>query len=567
MEYNQDNSQGFDQDNSQSSNQDNSQSFNQGTAQGYYQYNTQFNEHKYNKNYNRKAYVSTSRFDLFGMSLISYAVICGICLYDNWSGILTTLFTFISIGFVYFWIIKYEVFMVTYTGNALDVNKCKRRILKLMPYYVAVILLAVSLMSTSNKGFLFINNILILALFLFCVRDYFYDTSKWGIVNQFSSLFALVVAPIEYLGICFLDVKAGRQAKQQNDKNGSGRHVITYILIGIGIALPVLAIVVNMLSNADPVFEEMIDTLVGTFFESWHLIKFPAFVFCAFLFFYGLVVKYPRNDLEMVRKDQKTGEPIIAITFLGLLTLIYLMFSVIQILYLFMNSMTLPDGMTYAEYARMGCYQLVVVSILNLVIVSICTTRVRENTVLKIVLTIMTVCSIIMIISAVLRTVMYVREYGFTRTRYISFFLLAMIFAIIAGIMIKLYLNSFPVVRYSIWIVVGLYIILVFSRMDYRIADYNLNGDYGREPDYEYVMRLSYDAVPVICDYIASLDDDKYIACEIFDEYTEYISHYDLEYYFERIIENYKEYSVIRGFNISRYKANELAKEYITYVE
>ena len=55
----------------------------------------------------------------------------------------------------------------------------------------------------------------------------------------------------------------------------------------------------------------------------------------------------------------------IAITIAAMLTLLYLVFSVIQIVYLFMGNMTLPSGYTYAKYAREGFFQLLAVSVLK----------------------------------------------------------------------------------------------------------------------------------------------------------------------------------------------------------
>lgn len=47
----------------------------------------------------------------------------------------------------------------------------------------------------------------------------------------------------------------------------------------------------------------------------------------------------------------------IAITFMTLLTLVYAVFCVIQVVYLFANGLlVLPDGFTFAEYARRGFF-------------------------------------------------------------------------------------------------------------------------------------------------------------------------------------------------------------------
>ncbi|MFR8843973.1 MAG: DUF4153 domain-containing protein [Waltera sp.] len=47
-------------------------------------------------------------------------------------------------------------------------------------------------------------------------------------------------------------------------------------------------------------------------------------------------------------------------------------FSGIQIFGLFLGKMQLPEGYTYAQYAREGFFQLLAVSILNLILVLVC---------------------------------------------------------------------------------------------------------------------------------------------------------------------------------------------------
>ena len=56
--------------------------------------------------------------------------------------------------------------------------------------------------------------------------------------------------------------------------------------------------------------------------------------------------------------DKRTGEPVLAITVTSILSVIYLLFCAVQIIYLFTGSMELPIGYSYAAYAREGFFQL-----------------------------------------------------------------------------------------------------------------------------------------------------------------------------------------------------------------
>lgn len=52
------------------------------------------------------------------------------------------------------------------------------------------------------------------------------------------------------------------------------------------------------------------------------------------------------------------------------LNIIYAIFCFIQISYLF-TKMTLPEGFTYAEYARQGFFELMIVTFINFAIILI----------------------------------------------------------------------------------------------------------------------------------------------------------------------------------------------------
>lgn len=169
-----------------------------------------------------------------------------------------------------------------------------------------------------------------------------------------------------------------------------------------------------------------------------------------------------------------THEPIIAITAMGLLTLVYLLFSVIQILYLFTNNMSLPDDMTYAEYARQGFFQLMFVSVLNVILVLICHAIFSKSTVLNIVLTIMSACTYVMIASSALRMTMYIKAYDLTYMRILVFAALAVLAVVLAGVIVRIYADRFPLVRYSMFVIVTVYIIVSFLRPAYLVARYNL---------------------------------------------------------------------------------------------
>ncbi|MFR8843777.1 MAG: DUF4153 domain-containing protein [Waltera sp.] len=68
-----------------------------------------------------------------------------------------------------------------------------------------------------------------------------------------------------------------------------------------------------------------------------------------------------------------------------------------------LRKMQLPESYTHAQYAAEGFFQLLAVSILNLILVLMCLSFFRESKVLKVIMTIMSLCTFIMIASSVMR--------------------------------------------------------------------------------------------------------------------------------------------------------------------
>ena len=207
-----------------------------------------------------------------------------------------------------------------------------------------------------------------------------------------------------------------------------------------------------------------------------------------------------------IPRVDENGETNIAITVTGMLSVIYLLFSFIQIFYLFIGNMELPEGYTYAAYARQGFFQLLAVCIINLFLVLLCLHFFKDNLILKIILTVISGCTFIMILSSALRMFMYIATYNLTFLRFFVIWSLVVIFLLMTGITIYIYFQRFPLFFYSVAVVTVFYIGLSFSHPDYWIARYNLNPahtayteEYNtRTSDHYYLSTLSADAAPIL---------------------------------------------------------------------
>ena len=229
---------------------------------------------------------------------------------------------------------------------------------------------------------------------------------------------------------------------------------------------------------------------------------------------YMLVARLCKKSIREEVKDHRHGEPILAITVTAMLSLMYLVFSGIQIYGLFLGRLQLPEGYTYATYAREGFFPLLAVSIFNLVIVLFCMAFFRESKLLKAVLTVMSLCTFIMIASSAMRMILYVSTYDLTFLRILVLWALMVLFLLFLGVVIQIFKKDFPLFRFGMIVVTICYIGLAFSHPDYIVAKYNLEYSVKQPVDEKYLSELSADAAPVILPYLKAKGYDVSLILE-----------------------------------------------------
>lgn len=497
-------------------------------------------------------------YGFFGPVTLLYAVFYAFCMFQNGSGVTFPFFMAGSLLYLCFCLSKLEISL---RKNSLF-------------YMVSMMLLAVSTFGTDDGRIIAFNKTGIFLLMMSLLLHQFYDTSKWRLGKYICSICELIFCCPGELLRPFADGRA--HYKEQGSKN----RTLLYALLGGVIAIPVLTVVVALLASADAVFRDVTNTL----FENINVSNIFNVLFrVGFIFFasYLLVAYLCKQVIREEVKDRRHGEPILAITVTALLSVVYLMFSVIQIVYLFLGQMQLPEGYTYAMYAREGFFQLLTVSALNLVIVLVALSYFKESKILKVILTIMSLCTFIMIASSALRMIIYIRYYYLTFLRIFVLWALVLLFVLFVGIIIQIFKEDFPLFRYSMVVVTVLYILLSFSHPDYIIAKVNLDnasaeGLLDREVDeddffqaeryygdYWYLAGLSADAAPAIVPFLEELgyeldvffSEDIYEAVEEAEGFFGRGQLHGFGYtYLQRMQERCKNFGW-RTFNVSRYFA------------
>jgi hypothetical protein len=199
-------------------------------------------------------------------------------------------------------------------------------------------------------------------------------------------------------------------------------------------------------------------------------------IIAVFFAAYALIIRFSVRiaGLDEPVADKRKVNPVIAITISMVMLIVYGLYCMIQIVYLFMGYGTLPRGYTYAEYVHEGFYQLVFVCIINLILVLMCRKYSKDNLVLKIMLSLISMCTFIMIFSSAYRMALYVGAYGLTFLRLYVMWALTVIGLAMIGTLIYIFAPTMPFCRYCIVVLTCMWTAFIMIRPDYNIARYNL---------------------------------------------------------------------------------------------
>lgn len=474
-------------------------------------------------------------FAKYGLLSLIFTIVYTICLYRNRMSITYPIFMAITMGLIA---------LVRKSDNLPFLRDRKGKLGMNLFYVVSLMLLAISKCMFTSHSLQNLSGLAIFLLFMSFIMQLYVDTTGWDIAGWIGGIFFTIVRPIEYLPWPFKDFAAWVKDKG-SETSKEKKSAFMAVGLGIVIAIPLLAVVISLLISADAVFSRVLERA----FSEIHLPdNIWDIVGVAFTLFYGFVCAYiipnslSKKKLSISPAKQGNNNPLIAITFTILLGIVYLFFCLIQVLFLFTDSMKLPTGYTYAEYAHEGFYQLLAVCLINVALVLICSRAFAKNKLLNIILSVIGACTYIMIASSAMRMVLYIGVYQLTFLRLFVLWFLCVLSLWLAFLIVSLYKSNFPVFKAAMVTITVAYLVFAFANPDYQIAKYDLAHTDSSVSEYESVAEyitdhLSPDAAP-------ALTGDKKLLKDLENEvrYTYPKEHYE----------------GIRKFNISYARAKAL---------
>ena len=268
-------------------------------------------------------------------------------------------------------------------------------------------------------------------------------------------------------------------------RRGSKGQGVLFTVLGLVCTIPFLIILTLLFSNADFAFAQSLSKITFYFYDlpvakiiGTILLGVLMTVYILPLFF-ALDADYPQPEAGNKRKGILPNAAVTA--FLAVLIALEVYFSYFQVRYLFLNLGTLPEGVSYAEYARGGFFEIAAATLLTVALIFAATVLTRRNEdeelplSVRLLLTVFSACVALMFASSYYRMLMYMDAYSMTIRRVGVCWLMALMLAVLIGVIIYIWKPDFALTRYTIFTVLVFVLALNLMHLGATVSKNNVD--------------------------------------------------------------------------------------------
>lgn len=284
------------------------------------------------------------------------------------------------------------------------------------------------------------------------------------------------------------------------------------ILVGLLVALPVLVVLLSLLVAADSIFSAQLSGLFGWLLGGdWSKLISPVIrVLLLSLVLFGLALYtfLPEKEFAVIPAQSTKARPLFGwiegVVVLSLVNILFLLFVIVQVRYLFGGEVNIHvDGLTYAEYARQGFMELVMVSIISLGLYAFVANITRfekpwQRAIHTGLNTLLIILVGVILFSAYQRLQLYIGTYGLSSLRAYTRLFIYCLALLLAGTVAMEFLRLqkyYPALFIAFAMLFGL--VMGFSNVDATIVRHNIQHSLNnKEFDRQFIGQLSADAVP-----------------------------------------------------------------------
>ncbi len=214
---------------------------------------------------------------------------------------------------------------------------------------------------------------------------------------------------------------------------------------------------------------------------------------------------YSANKITSGAKEKKEPQDLIVLLMVNTaLLIIYGFFAYVQINYLFMGA-SLPGDLTYAQYARQGFFELLILTFLNVFVLlftmhfakqRIYINKIKGSFALKLIMAGVCALTMFLLVSSFYRMVLYHNAYGLTRLRLLVMIFLAFEAVGLLVTFLFIFKANIKIIAAYTFICLSFYISVNLINLDGIIAKNHVDNYFntGADIDFHYLVHLSADA-------------------------------------------------------------------------
>ena len=342
---------------------------------------------------------------------------------------------------------------------------------------IPIILLSSTYFIFDNIEFYLLNIIVIPVLYLIMI---IWATSDFQIKSIIYKIILMIFEPLNYIGEVIKTVlkefKSKEKVEQIGEKKEKNNIFKAVCFTGI-----ITLIVIGLLCSADNEFSKIFTTI----FKDINIFNLPELtgriiiIIIAFFYFAGFFMNMldKENGLKEFEEDEKVEkkESYTIRMMITVLNLVYLVFCFTQIKVLFTE-----QNIKYSEFARKGFFQLMIVSLINIVMILKVNNKNLKETekqveYKKIMCILMIIFTLVIIISAFVRMTLYQQNYGYTRLRVLVDWTLITEIILLIPTVIYILKNKINLIKTYFVIILTMYCIVNFINIDKFIVKNNID--------------------------------------------------------------------------------------------
>ena len=280
-------------------------------------------------------------------------------------------------------------------------------------------------------------------------------------------------------------------------------------LLGLCVALPLMAVVSSLLTSADAAFSGLLNKIpevdVWEVFTTCFIGAFFVMVFYA----RGVGLRHATPYQEKRPRSTRILNPITVNTVLCAIAAVYALYLLSQLAY-FMGGFfgILPKNYTLAQYARRGFFEMAFLCGLNLILMACGTFLVRKdgrvNLLTKLLCLFLGITTLFLVCAASAKMWLYINSFGLTRMRVLTQTVMLFLAFVDLVVIVWLFVPKLPYMKFFAVAALVLCALTIWVDVDMVIARHNTEAYLSGKTDtidVVYLRELSDSAVP----YLAKL--------------------------------------------------------------